>query len=209
MNRIYKLLGRVLGLLRVGYLVTQWQSLCLYVYTNRMRNYFHSVGYGTMFIPSFRDLRGAKYILIGCNCEIRDNVRLTAWDRYINQKFSPRIEIGDNCSIGSNSHVTAINLIKLGNNVRMGNNVLITDNSHGDNSPEELEVAPNFRPLYSKGPVIIDDNVWIGEKASILPGVHIGRCSTIGAGSVVTKDIPPYSVVGGNPARIIKEINYE
>lgn len=83
---------------------------------------------------------------------------------------------------------------------------LITDNSHGGFDREQLKLRPNIRPLVSKGEVIIDDNVWIGEKASILPGVHIGEGAIIGAGAVVTKDVPPFSVVVGNPARIVKQM---
>lgn len=206
MNKIYELIGVVLGWLRVGFFTAQWRRLSMYVYTGRMRRYFKSVGKGTVFHPSFKHLVGADRISIGCDCEIRDNVRLTAWENFREQKFEPQIEVGNNCSIGSNSHVTAINLIKLGNNVRMGNNVLITDNSHGNGSESELEIAPNLRPLHSKGSVIIEDNVWIGEKSSILPDVHIGLGCIIGANSVVTKDVPPYCVVGGNPAKIIKRM---
>jgi acetyltransferase-like isoleucine patch superfamily enzyme len=53
---------------------------------------------------------------------------------------------------------------------------------------------------------VIEDNVWIGDKATILANVRIGRCSIVGANAVVTKDVPPYCIVGGNPARIIRKI---
>lgn len=59
----------------------------------------------------------------------------------------------------------------------------------------------------SKGPVIIGQNVWVGDKATILPGVTIGDGAVIGANSVVTKDVPPYSIVGGNPAKVLKQLN--
>ena len=65
---------------------------------------------------------------------------------------------------------------------------------------------PSLRKLYSKGPVIIEDNVWIGEGVAILPNVIIGENSIIGANAVVTKDIPRNSVVGGNPAKIIRTL---
>ncbi len=65
-------------------------------------------------------------------------------------------------------------------------------------------VAPLVRPLYSKGPIIIEDDVWLGEKVSVMPGVHIGRGAIIGANSVVTKDIPAYAVAVGSPAKVIK-----
>lgn len=69
-----------------------------------------------------------------------------------------------------------------------------------------LGIAPNKRPLYCKGPVIIGNNVWIGEKASIMPGVTIGDGVIIAANSVVTKDIPSYSLAAGIPAKIIKSV---
>lgn len=64
-------------------------------------------------------------------------------------------------------------------------------------------------PMWRQGftevrPVVIEDDVWIGARVTLLPGVHIGRGSVIGAGSVVTKDVPAYSIVGGNPARVLK-----
>ena len=63
-----------------------------------------------------------------------------------------------------------------------------------------------FYPLYRKGPVVIEDNVWIGEKASIMPGVHIGKGAIIAANSVVTHDVPAYAVVAGVPAKIVKQL---
>lgn len=146
------------------------------------------------------------YIELADNVFIGQSVQLTAWDNYRGHSYSPSITVGNNSSIGDDSHVTAINRISIGNNVRMGKRILITDNAHGASDPNLLDIAPNYRPLVSKGPVVIEDNVWIGEKSSIMPGVTIGRGSIIGANSVVTKDIPPYCVVGGIPAIVIKTL---
>ena len=143
---------------------------------------------------------------IGDRVVIEKGITLTAFDHHNDQVFSPSIIIGDGCCIGENNHITACGTIKFGKNVLTGKNVLITDNSHGDFSKDQLNIAPNRRPLYSKGPVIIEDNVWIGEKASIMPGVHIGKGAVIAANSVVTHDVPAYSMVAGVPARIIKQI---
>lgn len=183
-----------------------FERLSLIFYTGYISHEFKSFGKNSWIRPSFSCLKGAKYITIGEGCAIEKNVQLTAWDKFLDQKFNPEIIFGNNCSIGEDGHITAINSIHIGNNVRMGKKVLITDNSHGNSSPEELETAPNHRPLYSKGPVVIEDNVWIGEKASIMPGVRIGRCSTIAANAVVTKDVPPYCIVAGVPARVVKTV---
>ena len=162
------------------------------LYTGWISREFKEFGEATIIIPSFSLLLGPQYISIGSRCNIASGVQLTAWKKYQEQSFTPEIVLGDNCSIG------------LGKNVRLGKKILITDNAHGASSIDLLDIAPNFRPLYSKGPVIIEDNVWIGEKSSIMPGVHVGKGSIIAANSVVTKDVPPYCVVAGVPAKVVK-----
>ncbi len=133
---------------------------------------------------------------------------MTAWDKYLltNQVFTPEISIGENVCIGEYVHITAINKIVIGNGVLTGRWVLITDNSHGLFTKSELEERPIARPIYSKGEVIIGNNVWIGDKATILPNVHVGDGAIIAANAVVTKDVPAYSLAAGNPARVIKNI---
>jgi acetyltransferase-like isoleucine patch superfamily enzyme len=151
-------------------------------------------------------LRGGKHIEIGTSCRIGKNGVLTAWDKYETDTFSPQIKIGNNCCIGEFFHITAINQIIIGNNVLTGRKITITDNAHGDSVKDLIHTAPIKRPLSSKGPVIIEDNVWIGDKVTVLPGVCIGYGSIIGANAVVTKDVPANCVVGGNPAKIIRRI---
>ena len=84
--------------------------------------------------------------------------------------------------------------------------VHVTDHSHGY---EDINMPISKQPLISKGPVIIEDECWLGFCCEILSGVHIGRHSIIAARAVVTKDVPPYSIVAGNPARIVKKYNFE
>ena len=158
------------------------------------------------FLGLYSKFKGEQYICIGNDVVIGDNSILTAWDSFGEQHFLPEIIIGDNCDIGQQAHITAINKIIIGNNVLMGTKVLITDNAHGNSTREQLDIAPNKRPLYSKGPVVIEDNVWIGEKASILPNVHIGKGAIIASNSVVTHNVPAYSIAAGVPAKIIKLI---
>jgi acetyltransferase-like isoleucine patch superfamily enzyme len=151
-------------------------------------------------------LIGGKYIEIGTVCRVGRRGVITAWDKYEGYDFSPQIKIGNNSCIGEFCHITAINKIIIGRNVLTGRRLTITDNSHGNYSEGiiDIDIAPIKRPLFSKGPVIIEDNVWIGDKVSILPDVRIGCGSIIGANSVVTKDVPANCIAGGNPARVIK-----
>lgn len=153
-------------------------------------------------------------ITIGGNTRFSDWIYLTAWDTYLCldsegkeqlQHFQPSIKIGSHCSFGAFNHITSINSIIIGDGCLTGKNVTITDNSHGDTDYTSLSIPPIKRPMVSKGPVIIGNNVWIGDKATILPNVIIGDGAVIAANAVVTKDVPAYSVVAGNPAQIIKK----
>lgn len=149
-------------------------------------------------------LKGGKYISIGDNTGLGKRGVLTAWDTQKDVNYNPCINIGNNVSIGEDYHITAINRIETGNNVLMGKKITITDNSHGKTEFDEMQLPPIQRPWFSKGPVIIEDNVWIGDKATILAGITIGKNSIIGANAVVTKNVQPFTIVGGNPAKIIK-----
>jgi acetyltransferase-like isoleucine patch superfamily enzyme len=117
----------------------------------------------------------------------------------------PKITIGNNVNINFDCHIGAINEIRIGDNVLIASKVFISDHSHGDVGIEQMKIAPLKRPVVSKGPVIINNNVWIGEGASILPNVTIGESAIIGTNAVVTKDVPAFAVVGGVPAKIISQ----
>ena len=186
-------------------LLYYWERCKVHCCTAVRRKYFKEFGKHS-FLGLNSVYSGEQYIRIGDECILGNDSRLTAWDTFGEQHFTPEIIIGDHCNIGQQAHITAINRIVIGNNVLMGTKVLITDNSHGEFMIEQLAVAPFKRPLSSKGAVLIDDNVWIGEKASILPGVHIGEGAIVAANSVVTKDVPAYSMVAGVPAKVIKQI---
>lgn len=150
-------------------------------------------------------ISGHKNIKIGSLYSLA-GLRMECLDYFAGEVYKPSIIIGENVIMNFRCHIGAINKIVIGNNVLIGSNVLITDHSHGYNDISDIIEIPIKRKLYSKGPVVIDDNVWIGENASILPNVHIGKNSIIGANSVVVKDIPPFSIAAGNPARVIKNI---
>lgn len=120
--------------------------------------------------------------------------------------LNPQITIGDNVSIESDCHISAIDSVTIEDNVLMASFVYISDHSHGKCCEDDMAIPPIKRQLYSKGPVRICRNVWLGEKVTILPNVTVGEGSVIGANSVVTHDIPPYSIAVGNPARVIRSV---
>lgn len=178
-----------------------------YFYTGYFRRFFASFGQGSIINPSFLMIVGPENIYIGKNTYIGSKVQLTAWRCVNGDNFFPQIRIGDDSSIGDESQITAINKIIIGNGVLTGKKILITDNSHGQFNIDDIHKQPLARKMYSKGPVTIKDNVWIGEKSSVLAGVTIGKGAIIAANSVVTKDVPDYCLVAGCPAIIIKRIN--
>ncbi len=147
---------------------------------------------------------GAKYIKIGNNFCAGKGLNLQAWDTYAGEHFHPQLTIGDNVVLTDYIQISCAHRVQIGNNVLVGQSVYISDNSHGDTSLETLKIPPMQRKLHIKGPVIIEDDVWIGRCATLLSGVHIGKGAVIAAGSVVNKDVPAYAVVGGVPAKIIK-----
>jgi maltose O-acetyltransferase len=110
-----------------------------------------------------------------------------------------RVSIGDHTFINYGTSISAYKQVKIGCHCLLGHHTLIVDrNEHG---VEQREVAPP--PV----PVIIEDHVWIGSYVVILPGLVVGRHSVIGAGSVVTKDIPANCLAVGNPARVVRRFD--
>ena len=115
-----------------------------------------------------------------------------------NATVSPNCSIGDNSGIGINAQ---IGTTFIGNNVMMGPDcVIITVNHRFD----DLSIPMIKQGTTPEKPVFIGDDVWIGQRVIILPGVKIGKGSIVGAGSVVTHDVPDFAIVGGAPAKIIR-----
>lgn len=198
---IFHLISKILSVKRVHSLKLIYKR----IYTLWVIQSFKKTGKNVL-IGSFQYLREPDKIILGDNVRIGQHCVFELYSTYKEQKFTPLLSLGNNTSIGEHSHITCINKIIIGNNVLMGRKVFITDNAHGASTYDQIRIAPKSRPLYSKGPVIIEDNVWIGEMACIMPGVTIGKYSIIGANAVVTKNIPPYSVVVGPAASIKKTI---
>ena len=118
-------------------------------------------------------------------------------------KEVPKIVIGDGCTILYRFQCNAARSVRIGQNVLIASNVLVTDSDHVV-EPGGVPVTKNRK--FVTQPVYIEDNCWLGQNSVILKGVTIGHDSIVGANSVVTHDVPPCSVVAGNPASVIKNL---
>lgn len=152
-------------------------------------------------------IRGKKNIDLGKNLTTGVGCRL---DAFTKEKKTVLI-FGNNVQINDYVHIAAVESVSIGNDVLIASKVFISDHSHGKYSGEFQDDPSSIvaqRELSSKS-VIINDNVWIGEFVSILPGVKIGKNSIIGTMSVVTKDIPDNCIAVGSPAKVVKKYNFE
>lgn len=175
-----------------------------------------SLFYTKIFFPRAKiirlpfDIRNRKNIEIGKNFITGYGCRIEAHPVIATKEKI--LKIGDNVQINDYVHIACSDTIRIGNHVLIASKVFITDLNHGNYSNDELshdhpESNPCERKLIAR-PVHIEDKVWIGESVSILPGVRIGRGSVIGSLSLVNKDIPPYSIAAGIPAKVIKKYNF-
>lgn len=200
-KKILDAVGHVLGLWDKTWLSNHFKGNHEVIRSQRLATY---LGNQTLRVDGSITIRGEKYITIGDHTHIGNGCVITAWDKTADGgTHTPEIRIGSNCSIGEYNNITSTNRIIIGDNLLTGRWVTITDNNHGDTNPKTLQLPPLSRPITSKGLVIIGKNVWIGDKVTILPGVKIGDGAVLGANSVVTKDVEPYTVVAGIPAKVI------
>jgi maltose O-acetyltransferase len=128
---------------------------------------------------------------MGRNVRVHQNVHFGA---------GTALRIGDNSALAPNCLIASDTTI--GRDVMMAPEVTILSSTHGT---ARLDVPMRLQPQPPKRPVVIGDDVWLGTRIIILPGVRVGNHSIIGAGSVVTKDVPEYAIVAGNPARVIRD----
>jgi len=162
---------------------------------------FRSFGEGSAICFPVAALYGERYISIGAGTVIGPYVTLSAG-------VSPEHElgdvevvtIGDRCLIGRGSGIVAHERVVMGDDVFTGHHVYITDANHGYEDP----TTPPSQQFAASRPVSIGASSWLGHGTIVLPGCMIGRHVVVGAGSVVTGDLPDFSVAVGNPARVIR-----
>ena len=153
-------------------------------------------------------LFGLRYMEFGDQVEMHFNARVQCIDYFqpTDQHFKPRLILHDHVVVQAMCHIGCIDRVEVGEWSTMGARCYITDQTHGGTSREELLLPPRKRPLVSRGPVKIGKYVHLGEGVCVMPGVTIGDYSVVGAGAVVTHDIPPFSIAVGSPAKVIKQI---
>jgi lipopolysaccharide O-acetyltransferase len=168
-----------------------------------------------LFFPGSRLLRrplyirGRRWIHFGPNFRCGRGLRLDAFGN--SSMKGALIHIGSDVEVNDYVHIGAAESITIGDRVLIASTVFITDHSHGsygrDGVHSNPRTAPGERGLMV-APVVIEDDVWLSEFVSVLPGVRIGKGSIIGTMSTVSRDIPPYCIAVGSPARVIKQFNF-
>jgi maltose O-acetyltransferase len=166
------------------------KGICLVMYYSFVNHLPSSFVPGGRFFNSFRVAVLRRIVQVGTRTKVQPNV-------YVGS--GRNITIGAVCEI--NEHVRILET-KIGDYVMIAPNVSLLG---GFTHPfDDLSSPMVLQPDLYKGPIVIEDDVWIGINAVIMPGVHIGKGAVVGANSVVTHDVPPYSVVGGTPARVLR-----
>lgn len=178
------------------------------IYTYLLKKNYYHFGKNSIIKP-FLNSANEEFISIGDNVNIGSFCRITVSTEFAGKKCKSknkiRLKIGNNVDIGNNTFISANNDIEIGNNVIMSAYVFITDHDHGFN---DIERTLHEQPLTEDGFIKIGDNTLLGVKSSILKNVVIGERSVVAANAVVTKDVPPYSIVAGNPAIVIKKYDF-
>lgn len=167
------------------------------------------LGTGSVLYPTasiINALNRQENIAVGNFCHIRGELFLFG--------HGGKIVMGDYCYLGDNSRIWSAKNIRIGNRVLISHNCNIFDNDTHPLEPEArhrqyVDIITTGHPKeidLKEEEVIIEDDVLIGANATVLKGVTLGKASIVGTGSVVTRDVPPYTVVAGNPARVVKEL---
>lgn len=168
-------------------------------------------------LPENKSIHGKKIIQKINNTPIEEKETIVALERQVfgetgdNLYVTPpfQVDYGRHVEIGNNFYANMdcifldVNKIKIGNNVMVGPRVSFYTAGH------PIDPQIRIEELEFGLPITVEDNVWIGGSATILPGVTIGKNSIIAAGAVVTKDVAANTIVGGNPAQLIRAINEE
>ena len=165
-----------------------------------------SSGFGTNGVGKDCTVIGKKNMTIGGECSFGAGTELITLDSHFSQRLIPNLVIGNHVRMTARCRITCAGNMTIGDDVLLAPEVFITDHNHGMDPTKQGGYSP--QPLIVKD-VSIGEGVWLGQRVMILPGVSVGEHSIIGAGSVVTHDIPAYSIAVGSPANVVKKWNFE
>lgn len=158
------------------------------------------------FIGRRAQINKPKYIELKNNIRIGNDARISIYNKFNNEKLSPILKIGNNVYAGNHLTILVADEVIIEDDVLMASYIMISSENHGINPEGNLNYS---KQNLTTNPVKIKEGAWIGEKVSILPGVTIGKKAIVGTMSVVTKDVPDYTIVGGIPAKVLKKYNFE
>lgn len=182
-------------------IVHKLSSLLSVFYTLIIKHKFANFGKSKLYINTL--------ISNPAQISIKDNtvIRKGSWLLAIKSENSDsiKIDIGSNVYFGHNLHLTAINKVIIEDDVLIADKVFISDNNH---DYINIDLPIKHQQIILKGKVKISSGAWLGENVCVI-GCNIGKNAIVAANSVVLKDVPDYSIVGGNPARMIKKYNIE
>jgi len=173
----------------------------LKILKNGIQNYYLKIVYSTKDTQIGKNVSLEHYISIyksGEGVSIGDNSKIKKW--VVLNPWGGKIVIGKNCSLNSFVHISGNGGVYIGDNVLLATQVVIISANHNFDRVD----IPICKQGETRKKIIIEDDCWIGAGAKILAGVTIGKGSVIGAGCVVTRDVPQYSVVVGVPGRVVK-----
>jgi acetyltransferase-like isoleucine patch superfamily enzyme len=159
-----------------------------------------SLGSESYFTEPYK-IRAPHRVHIGDNVMIGERAILSVIDGYKGGDYDAVLRIGDHCEIASDLFLHCAGEVEIGDRVGISARVAIVDSGRDDSDPETAAVD---RKINEPAPVRIHEGAVIGFGAIVMPGVTIGERAAVGAGSVVTRDVPPRCIVFGNPARIIR-----
>ncbi|MCB1614471.1 MAG: acyltransferase, partial [Pseudomonadales bacterium] len=184
------------------YWVKKWYHRYRHWYTEYfIRPQFASLGKHHAFIAPWHTIVSGENIHMGemptVVADPDNKVRIGVWGR---EQGKGTIVIGDTVMISPGTRISACDEIRIGHGVMMANSVYITD-SDWHTIYDRMNRSPDYRP------VVIADNVWLGDRSTVLKGVTIGENSVVAACAVVTRDVPPNVVVAGNPAKVVKQLD--
>ncbi len=173
----------------MGKIAEKFGKLIYYLFAKHLPPSFSGIKIGQKSLRAFC----GKLILTNCGKKVNIEKGAT---------FSSKVSLGDYSGIGVNARIYGT--CTIGDYVMMGTDVVIITRNHSFN---RIDIPMMQQGFETERPVTIGNDVWIGDRVIILPGVHIGEGSILAAGAVVTHDVPPYAIVAGAPAKVVKMRN--